>query len=355
MRRPIALAAVLTLLASTAAAAQTDRVAVTEVRQKPWVQTLPLSGTLTSPRDADLAPQIAGLVAAVHVDAGDRVEAGDTLIELDRALEELTLRQLRAQIEEARGQLAEAERVRDERAPLARQGTIARTELEAAQAEVRIRRAAVQRLQAEAERQAERLRRHSLTAPFSGVIRARHTEVGEWADTSATVLELVATDPLRLDVQAPQEYFGRIALGTDVTVIPDADPDARIEAEVSVDVAAADPVARTFLVRIRVDNPDGRLAPGMSAQARFRIATGERVAAVPRDALLRYPDGGTRVWVVAEGDDGPVVHERRVKVGRTDAGVAEIREGVAAGDRVVVRGNESLREGQRVDVIEPGG
>ena len=87
-----------------AQAAEPTLVDTATVDARRWQQTVPLYGTLTSPRDAEVTPRVAGLVASVAVDAGDRVQAGDTLIELDRTLESLTLATLEASAAEAEAQ-----------------------------------------------------------------------------------------------------------------------------------------------------------------------------------------------------------------------------------------------------------
>lgn len=337
------------VFAPTVSAQPTD-IQVEQVASDPWVQILPLTGTLTSPARAALAPRLSGLVTAVAVDAGDRVAKGDTLLEMDATLAELELATLNASLAEARSRLAEARRVRNERQPLAERGTIPRTELEAANAEVRTSTAAVDRLQAEVELQRERRARHVLPAPFDGVVASRTTDIGEYAASSDVVFELVATRQLRLDVQAPQEYFGYLGPGTPVEVhAHDGSGDPR-SAEVSARVDALDATARSFLVRVALDNEDGRLAPGMSAEAEFRIETDEAVISIPRDAVLRSPGGDTHAWVVTEADDGPVARRRQIMLGRSDRGRVEVRQGLSAGDRVVVQGNEALTDGQRVRI-----
>lgn len=355
-RRPLHAPVAAVLLAAALAApglqAEPARVTAVEVQRQPWVDTLSLTGTLTSPRDATLTPRVSGLVETIHADAGRRVAAGDPLVELDRTLDELTLERLRAELEAARGELAEAERLRDETAPLAEKGLVPTTEAESAQANVRIRAADVARLRAEIRRQEERIDRHRVLAPFAGVVSRRHVEVGEWVENGDPVFDLVATETLRMDVQVPQEHFGLIREGTPAIVRPEIRDGDGIEAEVTERVPVSDPTARTFLVRIRVDNADGALAPGMSGRAVFRSETEDRVPVVPRDATLRYPDGSVRVWVLDERDGETVVASRQIKTGRSGDGLIEVREGLEGGERVVLRGNESLSPGERVRVVE---
>ncbi|WP_184947526.1 efflux RND transporter periplasmic adaptor subunit [Salinisphaera orenii] len=343
---------VMLFVGSTALAAPT-MVETVDVEQQRWRQTLPLYGTLTSPRDAELTPRVAGLVERVDVDAGDRVDAGETLITLDRSLARLTLNTLEASVAEARAQLAEAERLASEAERLAARSAISQTELASRRSEVDVQAAALDRLRAEAARQREVLDRHEIVAPFAGTVRERLVEPGEYVAESTPVVGLVATERLRMDVAAPQQYFSAIEAGMPVRIQPEALHGETLEAKVDVKVAASDALARTFLARIFVDNAAGRLTPGMSAKVLFEITSPEEVLVIPRDALVREPRGGTRVWIVESGDEGLRAVERQVSLGRSADNRVEVLSGLSAGDRVIVRGNESLSRGQRVRLAEP--
>lgn len=345
--------AVLGLLASTLAAAEPAVVDTVRVEERRWQQTVPLYGTLTSPRDAELMPRIAGLVETVAVDAGDRVEAGDTLVELDRALAKLDLDTLQASADESEAQLEEARRLLREADRLAGRGAVSQSELEARRSQVAVRAAALQRLRAEGAAQRERLARHTLIAPFDGVVRARLVDPGEYVAQTTPAVSLVATDTLRLDVSAPQQYFGLIEPGMRVQIEPEAPVGEPVVGTVDVIVGASDAAARSFLVRVFVDNSDGALTPGMSAKALLELETPEGVLIAPRDALVRVPGGGTRMWLVNEDDDGtPRAITRQVSLGRSANNDVEVLDGLGPGDRVVVRGNESLDAGQAVRVRE---
>ncbi len=93
------------------------------------------------------------------------------------------------------------------------------------------------------------------------------------------------------------------------------------------------------------------ITPGMSVRAKLDIDTGRSGVAVSRDAILRFPDGRVTVWVVDKGKELPVVREQAVRTGFEFAGLVEVTSGLAAGDLVVVRGNETLKDGQTVSIL----
>lgn len=314
------------------------------------VDELSLTGTLTAPRSTRLSPEVQGRVAALGVDAGDLVEAGQTLLKLDDEIAGLELEQSRAALREAVAELEDARRRLGEARDLAARQGIADTEVRAREAEVRTDAAVVDRRRAELGYRQALLERYSLEAPFAGVIALRLTDLGEWVGPGNPVLELVAIDRLRLDLQVPQKYFGRVGRDTPVFVRLAASPDHPLTASITHIVPVSDPSARTFLARVALDNASGRWAPGMSARATLRLASGREGVVVPRDALIRYPDGRVTVWVT-EGDGSlRRVSERQVSPGLAFGGRIEILAGLEAGASVVVRGNESLRVGQQVRV-----
>lgn len=311
---------------------------------------LRLTGTVTSERVASLSTSVNGLVKRVRVDAGDRVAAGNALIYLDSAMARLALDRTKAAAEEARAQLSEQQRLRDEAKEMFERGLIPQTRLLSAESGRRIAAARVNRLVAERKEQQEIVRRHTVVAPFAGVISKKFTDPGEWVETGTTVLELVDTQRLRIDVQVPQERYGQISVGTPISVELDSNAGRFLKGKVIARVPVNNPGARTFLVRVRVANGAKEMAPGMSASVVFALRQDVSTVRVPRDAILRKPDGSTSVWIVIDGDT-PTVSERQVELGRSLRGWIDVRSGIDSGARVVVRGNEALREGQQVRIL----
>jgi membrane fusion protein (multidrug efflux system) len=311
---------------------------------------LRLTGTVTAAREARLSTSTSGLVAAIGVDAGSVVQRGDLLLELDAELAELQSRSADAQVEQARAALADARRRLEEARTLVPQQSIAESAVRDLAAEVSIDEAALHQATADAAYRQGVLSRHRLHAPFDGVVSAKLTELGEWVNPGQPVLELVGVDDLRLDFPVAEDYLADIRPDAPVSFALNADAAGEYPGRVATVVPVMDPGARTFLLRVLPVEPEPRLLPGMSVRATLKLATGRRGLVVPRDALLRYPDGRVVVWTVEEGSDGTVVRENPVSLGTAFDSLVEIRSGLDAGARVVVRGNEALQNGQRVNV-----
>lgn len=345
--------AVLLVLATFPAGAAEERPAPVETvgaqKSASALQTLPLTGTVTARRQARLSSRTTGLIASVKVDAGSRVKPGDVLMELDTALAQIGLDLIRAQIAQARIELEESQRREQEVRDLVKSGGFAKSEAETRKAAVRIGEAALSQLLVREREQAETIARHRLIAPFGGVIARKLAEDGEWVTTGTPVLELVETESPRFDIQVPQEFLTRVEQIERVTLALDAFPGRSLAARIGAMVPVKDAVSRTFLLRLELEDPKALAAPGMSGAAEivFRPARADSVR-VPRDALLRFPDGKVKVWLVTLSDGLSIATSREVVIGETFGDTVEVVEGLAGGETVVLKGNESLRESQIV-------
>jgi membrane fusion protein (multidrug efflux system) len=320
------------------------------VRQSPVIRKLELSGSISSPHASQISTLVPGLVSKVHFDSGAYVKQGDMLLELDSELEQAAYEQAAAMAAQAAGEVKDAKRRLDIAASLAQRKFGPQNEVEARQAEVEIDTATHESHRAEQKRRSVILDRHKLRAPFDGVISKRMVEVGQWVTPGTAVFELVAMENFRVDVPVPQDYYARLRDGADVAIEVDTLPGEEIPAKIGALIPVSDPDARTFTLRVLPTRNNIPITPGMSARVLIDLDTGARDVVVSRDALIRYPDGRITVWVVKNDGDKTSVTERRVEIGLAFDGLVQVLSGLEEGERVVVRGNESLREGQAVQL-----
>ena len=325
-------------------------VAVARVESSKISPTFTFTGSITVRRQALLSPRVSGLVKTVDIEAGDRIQAGDVILELDSTLAAIELRLMESDLALAQAGLKEAQRLVNEANDLGDSGfprsarLTRETELEQAKL-------TALRTEAEVEAEKELIQRHKIIAPFSGIIAQKLTEMGEWVETGDSVIELVGDGDFRLEVRVPQERINE-ALQTETVIIrlPGL-PGEEIRGRVDALGPVVDPGTRTFLVRITIENPPPILKPGMSAVAVFQPESTESVFLIPRDAIIRIDNGDTLVWTIQEGDDGLTASSRKVELGSSRDNQSIVISGLSEGERVVVRGNESLRENQSVRIV----
>lgn len=317
---------------------------------------LNLTGDLVAAQHASLSPRIDGLVTRVSVDVGDRVAAGDVLLTLDPLLAQQLLHQYQAATAAAQATYAENLRLVKEAERLTKQNHLPLTELALRQAALAISKAQLDAAKAEQQAQATRVAWHQLKAPFDGVISRKLSEAGEWITPGTAAFELVATDKVFLDVQVPQERFYQLKTDTPVLVRPDSRTVAQAQEPMAAHIAAIVPVsttgARTIQVRLVMDNAGQTLLPGTSASAQFEFLSGEQKSLlIPRDALLRSPDGSFSAFVVVDQGDKLLARSHKLKLGLQTNDSVEVLDGLQANDRVVIRGNEILRHNQPVSIV----
>ncbi len=301
-------------------------------------------GTIISRNKAKLAAEVAGRVVSV-AQVGARLEDGDVAARLDDALLRQTLAENLAAVarEEARLVYLNAEVTRLKR--LVTQNTAARSQLEEATANLGVARSELAANQARVQLTRERLQRTVLKAPFSGVVVERLLEPGEWADEGAAILRLV--DAQELDVQAwvPVQALKFVSESTELRL--KANP-----AEATGTVHTIVPVGdeRSRLYELRISAPGVQWPVGQDLRVAVPSAMPREVVAVHRDALVLRRDG-TVVYRI--GEDG-AAERVEVETGIASGDLIEV-SGINPGDRVVTRGGERLRPGQKVMVITPNG
>lgn len=337
---------VLLLLISPRLCAET-RVVVHSLEETALTSELQLSGTLRALREAELSMAADALVTKLHVDVGSHVKQGDLLVELDSSL--AAQEQARAQANEkaAETRLNETRRLLNEALQMKEKNYISLTEVDARESAVNLAVANLEQARAETKMVAEQLEKHQLRAPFDGAISARWTELGEWLSRGDPVLTLVSLDELRLDLKLPQEHLSGMEHLRQVEILPDAMPETTIPARVDALVPVGDQ-SRSFLLRLAADGDAQNLLPGTSARAQFIFEHPHNAVLLPRDAVLRNADGNFSVFVVVDGQ----AQRRRIQLGQPGSDGYLIREGLQAGEQVVVRGNELLRDGQTVTIVD---
>lgn len=292
-------------------------------------------GVLEARATADLAFQVGGRVARVAVDEGDAVTQGAVLAALDPTDYALALRQAELQVERTADERRRARALLDF-------GSIAPNDFERLVTGAR---------QAEVAREiaAKRLRDATLTAPFAGVVAARRTEVGASVSPGATTFTLVALDEVQVRVGVPEADVGALRPGQPARVELAA-LGRTVQGRVQLVGVAADPASRTYTVKVVVPNADRVLRAGMVASVAVATGSSSQVVAVPVSAVARDPEGAPRVYLLDEGTGR--ARARRVTVGAPLAGGAvEIVDGLAAGEPVIVAGQERVRDGARVTAV----
>jgi multidrug efflux system membrane fusion protein len=308
------------------------RVAVATTELVSHRQKLIISGRTEADRKVTVTARTGGILTELKVRRGSVVKRGDVLAILSDEAREAQVAQARAVAEQRRTELEAKSR-------LIASGSMPRLELGNLQSQVKI--AEAQLAAAEAE-----LARGVVRAPWDGIINDVPVEVGGAAFSMAgkEIAQLVALDPMLAVVEVAERKLGGINLGdvADVRLVTGQTATGRVRFVSKT----ASQTTRTYRVEIEIANPDGAISDGITAEVAIRLAPA-MATRVPRSALTFSSAGDLGVRAV--NDDG-IVSFMKVAVVEDDQGSMWV-SGVANGVRVIVEGQDFVREGQRVEAV----
>lgn len=324
-----------------------------------WEQTLTSTGTLTPVQGVTVSAEVAGRVTRISFNAGDRVDAGTTLVELDTDAENAQLKAAMANAALARSNLNRSRR-------LGRGQLISRAEVDRAAAEFKAAQAQVGIMRAT-------LARKTIKAPFGGRLGLRQINLGQILRVGDPVVSLQTLDPIHADFSLPQQYLGNLQPDMTVRLSTDAAPGKTFTGRLLAVSPEVDPLTRNLRVQAEFSNPDDLLRAGMFVSIEVVLPKRTPVLVIPATAVQFAPFGDS-VFVIVDsnGDKAPVPNEQAVSAqGKINSGSSEgdkaqilkqqfvqlgqsrgdfiaVTKGLAAGDVVVSAGGFKMRSGMPV-------
>jgi len=374
-------------------------VQISPVVHKDLTYSLVANGDIAPLMQVDLFPKVSGYLEKISVQIGDSVRQGQVIAQIDRAEFLEKVREIDAKVAQAKAQYAELEagtRVEDIReaeeavkqaqsrfnnAKLQRERILALynrqviskkeldvsemdynvTEAQLAGAEQRLKslregarpevRAAalgkLKEMEAILAQEQIRLQNTQIVAPFSGEIVRRNVDSGALVSPSTPLVTLVHLETLKVVANVLEKDIALVKVGMKVKVLVEAYPDKAFEGTIVRINKALDLATRTLQAEINIPNPGHLLKPGMFARTEVALKERPNTLAVPREAV--FEEGGKRFLFVVEGSQA---FRRAVTTGIEQGQLIEVVEGVKDEDKVIIRGQESLRDGSAIRVIE---
>lgn len=315
-------------------AGQPVTVIVTRVEPRTFVDQFTGLGTARATESIQVTSRISSIVERIGFEEGQRVEAGQLLLELDHAELEAELAMAQASRQKAHSQF-------ERRQSLAATRVISELEIEELEAEVLITEAEVRAARA-------RLNNAFIRAPFAGTVGLRHVSLGDLVGPETIITSLDDTANIKLEFTVPETFLATVQKGTPVEARSDVYPEHPFLGEVSVVDPRVDPATRSVTVIARLPNADGLIRPGMFMTVDLQRER-EDVLLVPEQALA--PRQGRQYLFAVE--DGTAV-EKEVSLGARAPGLAEVREGLAPGTVIITEGTQKVRDGVPVQVSQGG-
>lgn len=305
-----------------------------------------LSGDLRPIETVAVRARIEGDVAAVYVREGQSVRTGQPLAAFEATEQESGRASAEADRAAARTELATAEWNLEQSAELLRAGAISERDHRAAQQAVASARARVAAAESRLRTSSLSLRDTRVLAPTTGMIERRIVQPGEHVSRGAQLFSLVRADVLELTAAVPARQANAVRTGQVVHFVADG---RRFDGRVARVSPTIDPATRSATVYVQVPNSTNALRGGTFATGQVVLRTIPDALVVPMQAVRQSQDGGESfVYRIANG----ALERAAVTLGVTDEarGLIEVREGLAAGDRVVVGNVGTLGVGMRVTI-----
>lgn len=311
-------------------------VAATLVQTHTFNDTVELLGVAKGRQSVTLTAAATQLVERVRFTDGQYVAQGAVLVELKDA-------EQNAGVEQARARVAQAERTLERWRTLAERGFASKAAVDEHEAAYLTAQADLSAAQA---RQGDRL----IRAPFAGVVGLTDIAPGALVNPGAAIVTLDDLSAVRVDFQVPERYLSGLAAGQTIRARTDVYPDMVITGRIDTLDTRVDEATRAITARAIFPNPDGYLKPGM--MIRVALSRGQRESLAVPEAALAVQGASAFVFVISQGEGPTRAEQRPVVSGARQDGFVEIRDGLAAGDRIVANGVNKVTGGQPVQVAE---
>ncbi len=354
-------------------AVEVEAANVTMVYPSQTFTLLNASGYVVAQRKAAVASKVTGRLVSLSVEEGSRVKAGQVIARLESddvnaALDqaEANLNAARHNLEQAKAELDDAEVSFSRNKELIGQGFVSRAEYDASEA--RYKKAAAAVAAAEAAIKAGRAALQSanvaveytvIRAPFDAVVLTKNADIGDIvtpigaaADAKAAVVTIADMESLQVEVDVSESNLQMVKRGQPCEILLDALPEDRFRGEVHMIVPTADRTKATVMVKVRFLDRDSRVLPEMSAKVAFLSREVSKDEQKPRTALspAAVVTRNGKKFVFLIGDKR--VTETQVTLGEQLGDMVEVLSGVKAGDRIVLRPMNRMRNGLRIKVAE---
>lgn len=331
-----------------------------EVTLEPIRETLELVGNIEAETEIPIQPRISGRLITLMVEEGSEVKKGDLIGVIDDEAYVLQVQQteaniigIKANMEQAKVNASRLKSEKERYRELLDQRYISQWEYEqvenaylAAEANLDTLKAQLEIAEKNYQLQKLQLEQTRIYAPISGYILRKFVTPGINLTSGTTIVTIASLSPVKLIFNIDQKDAVRIQRGMSVNFVNDAVPNRIYSGKINQVAPVYDPKTRTLALSVNIDNDDRSLLPGMFGIVTVLMSGKDFALVVPQEAIIVNSQKG--VFVV--GDDN-VVRFQPIKTGLEAEGRVEVVSGLKAGDKVVVVGQNRLRNGQLVEVF----
>lgn len=312
-------------------------------------ETITAIGNIEPIQTAVVYPEATGILEKLMVEEGNFVEKGNLIAVIESQQRQLNVQQVEKEIKAEQYEIANLRQDYNRFKRLVEEGAVAVKKLEDIETLYKASEERIEGLKKQLEIAKRRLDDTIVKAPITGIVAEKFINEGELiTENSLTkaspIVAIIDTSKVKITVPIVESDIKKIRLGQSVYVTTDAYPTVRFYGKIEKIMPLTDFVTRTTKVQILVDNPSRYLKPGLFT--RVVIETGSRpILALPLDALMRLQGSGNCYCFRI---DNNIVEKTYIDIGETYNGMVEIKNGLKAGDIVVVSSQGILETGKKV-------
>ena len=317
------------------------------VARQPAGESVVLTGHIEAENEAALGFRISGRMIERSVNVGDRVQPGQVLARLDPQDERNGLRSAQASLSAAQGQLTQARNNFERQRRLQQRGVISKAEFDSAQEALHTAQARVDDAEAQVKLASDRLSFTELKADAAGSVTARGAEPGEVVQAGQMIVRIARQNGRDAVFDVPAQLLRSAPTDAEISVHLSEDPTVTATGRVREVGEQADPVTRTFQVKVGLTDPPPAMRLGSTVTGSVQLNSAP-VITIPASALTRV-NQQPAVWIV--DPSSLTVSMRNIDVLRYDPGTVVVSHGLDTGDIVVTAGVQALHPGQKVRLL----
>ncbi len=303
------------------------------VKAVPTTQWFELEAIIEAVHQATISAQTSGRIAQIHFDVNDYVEQGQIVLQLVDTEQRAALRQAQAQVSQTQAQNRDAQLSLQRAEKLHAQGSLSQGQLDSAKAQAKSAAAAVKAAQAIKDQAEEQLSYTQIRAPYSGIVKNRHVEVGEMVSPGKPVMTGLSLSKLRAVADVPQRFAPQLRKQQDLQVLVNGES---LPTQNLVIFPYADPKSHTFKVRVDVDAEGKSIFPGMWVKLNVPMGS-EDLLLVPQSSIIQR---GELAAVYVKNETGFAL--RQVRLGERYNEQVEILSGLRPDETIAIQGYKVL-------------
>ena len=312
-------------------------VAVKVISPEEFNHFIKVYGKVEADKYAQISPEMGGRVETIHVEEGQYVDKGTLLVSLNTKAIEKQIGGVKSSLELAASTFEKQQKLWD-------QGIGSEIQLLSA-------RNTRDNLEAQLETLEAQKRMAQIRAPFAGTVDKVYLRKGELAAPGFPVVEFVNLSNITVRADLPEQYIGDVQTGQKVELSFSSLPGYVVRTPVRRVSEVIDPKSRTFEIELNLNNPDNRIKPNMVSSIRINDFTTQDAFVVP-SLIIRKDITGDYVYVVSTGEGKNIIRKKYIRTGMSYDDDSLIEEGLALGDRVVVKGYHQVSTGVPVKLVE---